>query len=173
MKPIEITHFVEQSYEGKPSFVILMSDGKEYISNGCVFVENTPSNRSRLIDIHDCENELDALLKAPGISWEDLEDGSNLFYNCESLTEPADTPNLVNGSGMYSFCKYLTEPANTPKLVDGSWMYSGCESLKEPANTPELVDGSWMYAGCWSLTEPANTPKLVKGPGMYESCRFN
>jgi len=31
MKPVEITHYVETSYGEEPSFIILMSDGKEYI----------------------------------------------------------------------------------------------------------------------------------------------
>jgi len=30
MKPIEITHYVEKSFENYPAYIILMSDGIEY-----------------------------------------------------------------------------------------------------------------------------------------------
>ncbi|HHL35197.1 MAG TPA: hypothetical protein ENJ30_12610 [Desulfobulbaceae bacterium] len=151
MRPVEIVHYVERSYEGKPSFVILMSDGKEYVSNGCVFLENTWEKRARLISWYDCEVELRKLLKIPGIGWDEL----------------------VNGQYMFRGCKALTEPAITPKLENGANMYYGCSSLKEPAITPELVNGDCMYYGCKSLKEPAITPKLVNGFNMYDGCPFN
>ena len=50
MKFVKILHYVESSFEGKPSFVLEMSDGKEYISNGCVWKENTQANLHKLID---------------------------------------------------------------------------------------------------------------------------
>ena len=53
MKLIKILHYVENSFGGKPSFVILMSDGKEYISNGCVWKENTKENVAELIEKYD------------------------------------------------------------------------------------------------------------------------
>ena len=54
MKFKTVTHYVEKSFEDKPSFIIVLEDldtGKEisYISNGCQFVEQTKDNINKLI----------------------------------------------------------------------------------------------------------------------------
>jgi len=170
MKPVEITHYVETSYGEEPSFIILMSDGKEYISNGCQFTENTEENRAYLIERYDCEEELQDLLEAPGIAWEDLSDGSFMFLGCKELTEPAPTPNLVKGEYMYCTCVLLKWVADTPKLVNGFAMYFECGRIKEPASTPDLLIGSHMYRKCSSLERRATTPKIVSSYWMYSGC---
>ena len=60
MKFKTVTHYVEKSFEDKPSFVIVLEDletGKEtsYISNGCQFVENTEDNIKRLVKNYVCK----------------------------------------------------------------------------------------------------------------------
>ncbi len=109
---VSITHYVQNSFEGRPSFVIEMSDGKDYISNGCVFVENTEENRDKLIKGFDCGAELIALFNADGIAIEELEDGRYMFSGCENLAEfKADMPILEDGLGMFNGCEKLTKAA--------------------------------------------------------------
>ena len=155
MKFVKILNYVENSYEGSPSFVILMSDGKEYISNGCVFIEKTQKNITKLIILHECEKELDELFESPGIEINELVDAGGMFRGCESLTEfTHDMPNLVNGTLMFSRCETLTTfTSDLPNLVNGTSMFAYCTSLtKFSSELPKLKMGLWMFDGCTSLT---------------------
>ena len=148
MKFVSILHYVEMSYGGKPSFVILMSDGKEYISNGCVFVENNQENIDQLIQKYSCKSFLDELFDSPPLPIEELVDGRSMFRGCKSLTEfNIDLPNLVNGQGMFFCCKSLTDfNSDLPNLVDGSYMFCGCDSLTEfNVDLPNLEDDRAMF----------------------------
>jgi len=108
MKPVSILHYVEKSFEGKPSFVILMSDSKEYISNGYVFIENTESNRKHLVEEYDCADFLSDLFSSP----------------------PMPNDELTNASFMYGGCTSLTTPGDHPLVTDARWMYDGCTFIQ-------------------------------------------
>jgi hypothetical protein len=131
MKLLEIKHYVEHSFEDKPSFVLLMSDNKEYISNGCVFVERTDENAATLIDRYDCASELDALFQSKGIALHELVDARHMFYGCKNLREfSGDMPSLVDARLMFRGCKNLREfSGDMPSLVDARSMFRGCENL--------------------------------------------
>lgn len=110
MKLVEIKHYVPKSFEGKPSFVLLMSDGVEYISNGCVFVKNTQENVDGLILKHNCKHWLDELFQSDGCDMKSVVDASYMFQNCESLE---------------------TFDGDMPSVTDARYMFYGCKSLKK------------------------------------------
>jgi len=111
MKFVKLLKHVDVSFEGKPSFLLLMElDGnhKEFISNGCVFVENTEESRKKLIRKHSCEEELHGLLNSPNTDISDVRDGRHMFGRCESLTHfEADFSSLKDGSCMFWGCDEL------------------------------------------------------------------
>jgi len=111
MKFVKLLKHVDVSFEGKPSFLLLMElDGnhKEFISNGCVFVENTEESRKKLIRKHSCEEELHGLLNSPNTDISDVRDGRCMFYGCKSLTHfEADFSSLKDGSCMFWGCDEL------------------------------------------------------------------
>jgi len=170
MKQDKILHYVKNSFEGKPSFVLLMSDGKEYISNGCVFVENTQENKDRLIEEHGCSEELDALFDSPSLDNEDLTDGRCMYRGCTGLTSTSEYPNLTDGSWMYRGCTGLTSTSEYPNLTDGRCMYRGCTGLTSTSEYPNLTDGRCMYEGCTGLTSTSEYPNLTDGRCMYRGC---
>ena len=109
MKFKKLIKYVEDSYSSKPSFLILMSDGKEYISNGCVFKENTPENIATLVEQFECEEHIDRLLNAP---------------------DNPDVGRIKNLRSMFQGCEGLTEfTADLSSLTDGLWMFQGCKNL--------------------------------------------
>lgn len=154
MKFVKLLKYVEKSYGGTPSFLILMSDNKEYISNGCTFIENTQENRDYLVNKFDCSIHLDKLLNAKDASLEDVVDGRYMFWGCENLVVfEGDMPNLKNGRYMFWKCKNLVEfKGNISNLLNGHCMFNGCESLVEfKRDLPNLEDGDCMFYGCKSL----------------------
>ena len=167
MRPIEITHYVEGSYGGKPSYIILMSDGIEYISNGCVFQPTTEENLFKLTSKYRCGEYIYELLAADGIADEDLVWGSHMFRGCHNLTETGNYPSLSCGSHMYLECKLITEPAACPRLRNGDYMYSLCSALEEPGDYPKLESSCSMYARCLSLKRKGNYHNLLKNTCMY------
>ena len=71
MKFIEIKKYIAKSFEGKPSFIIVLEEEgtlKEFIYNGCVFKENTEDNIKALIEEFDCEFFLEELLNSPDLN---------------------------------------------------------------------------------------------------------
>jgi len=106
MKFIKITHYVEKSYEDKPSFVILMSDDKEYISNGCVFVENTPENINELIETYDCEYFIDELMNTAPIEMKDVVDARHMFNNSQLTKFDSDMSSVVDARHMFNNTPY-------------------------------------------------------------------
>ena len=135
MKFVKLLKHVDVSFEGKPSFLLLMElDGnhKEFISNGCVFVENTEESRKKLIRKHSCEEELHGLLNSPNTDISEVRDGFDMFYGCNSLTHfEADLGSLKDGRGMFEGCKSLTHfQADLGSLKYGRYMFYGCDELK-------------------------------------------
>jgi hypothetical protein len=111
MKLVEIKHYVPKSFEGKPSFVLLMSDNKEYISNGCVFVENTQENVDGLIVGYDCQHWLDELFQSDSCDMSSVVNASYMFYNCESLEtfDSDDMSSVVDATGMFRGCDIIED----------------------------------------------------------------
>lgn len=133
MKFVKIMNYVKYSFEGKPSFVLLMSDGKEYISNGCVFVEKAQKNIDKIIKKYDCGNYLDELFEEPSIDISELVDGYGMFWGCKELSEfTHDMPNLENGEWMFFECSKLTKfTSELTKLEYGNGMFIDCTQLTE------------------------------------------
>ena len=181
MKFKTVTHYVEKSFEDKPSFVIVLEDldtGKEisYISNGCQFVENTEENVGMLVEEYDCKVYLEELFdnKSKIENLDSIVNGSCMFSGCTNLTQfTSDLPNLVNGYYMFEGCTDLTQfTLELPNLVNGSCMFYGCTNLTQfTSDLPKLVNGMFMFEGCTNLTQfTSDLPKLVDGRFMFYGC---
>jgi len=173
MKLIRIKHYVDNSYERRPSFVLTMSDGRDYISNGGLFLQDTPEARERLIRLG-YRATLWELFGAPSIEVDQLTNGRFMFAGCEFLTEaPRKLSGLVDGRYMFYFCELLTRaPRQLPALRLGMGMFYYCTSLiVAPQEMPVLVDGRCMLEGCKSLEKgPRKMPALNNRWGMFEGC---
>jgi len=177
MKFVKLLKHVDVSFEGKPSFLLLMEvDGnhKEFISNGCVFVENTEESRKKLIRKHSCEEELHGLLNSPNTDISDVRDGRYMFHGCYELTNfVADLSSLKDGRHMFGRCESLTHfEADLGSLENGSCMFWGCNSLTHfEADFSSLKYGRGMFYGCKSLTHfEADFSSLKDGSCMFWGC---
>tara|TARA_Y100000361_G_C11147218_1_gene338775 strand:- start:1331 stop:1678 length:348 start_codon:yes stop_codon:yes gene_type:complete len=103
MKFVKLLKYVEKAYEGKPSFLILMNDNKEYISNSCVFVENTKENRRVLAEEHNCQYHLDELLKSG---------------DC-------DMSSVIDARGMFAFSRLTEFNSDMSSVTDDSYVFYG------------------------------------------------
>lgn len=107
MKFVKVLAYIEKSFKGKPSFLILMSDGKEYISNGCKFLENTQRNRDSLVESYDCAEELHLLLQESCEDFKRVTNTSCMFYGCPDIEEfEEDLEHVIYDRWMFRFCKY-------------------------------------------------------------------
>ena len=160
MKFVRIKKYVKKSYEGKPSFIIELEDDnsvvKEYISNGCVFLENTEENIKYLINEFNCKDYLEELFNSSELKdYSDIIDCRHLLEGCPSLTEV--TLILPNATGCFSMlydCYSLTKATLLlPKAIDCSFMLSGCSSLTEiTLSLPAKTICYCMLEECPSLT---------------------
>ena len=130
MKFIKLLKYVECSFEDKPSFVILMSDGKEYISNGCVFIENTQKNINSLIRRYDCKSYLEELLNSKEIDISEISNVRYMFAGCKALTSfSSELPKVTNASFMFQGCISLTSfSSELPKVTNAYGMFYGCNA---------------------------------------------
>lgn len=171
MKPVRIVHHIAETEDNPPAFVILMSDGKEYISYKNIFIENTPANVAQLEKNHFIKSQLSELLHAPSLADEDLVDGTSMFAGCSGLTEPGVYPKLKFGRRMYEGCTLLTKAGHYANLVNGFSMYKKCITINKVGESPLLIDGAYMYAFCAALDEKGEYPELLFGDRtMYEGC---
>ncbi|QXN60090.1 hypothetical protein KUA24_23 [Vibrio phage HNL01] len=179
MKFKTITHYVEKSFEDKPSFIIEMEDtltGKvsSYISNGCQFVENTKDNIKTLIKLYNCEEFLNELFQSELESLEQVVNGSYMFYGCINLeTFNIELPNLTKGSHMFRGCTNLkTFNIELPNLTKGSHMFRGCTNLKTfNIKLPNLTNGFMMFEDCTNLeTFTTELPNLTRSFYMFRGC---
>ena len=103
---------------------------------------------------------------------------SNMFQNCESLTEVPlfDTSNGTNFNGMFSGCENLTTipQLNVSNGTNFSYMFNYCRNL---TTIPQLdvsngTNFSGMFRYCDSLKEvPAiNTSNGTSFSGMFDGC---
>ena len=131
MKFIKLLKYVECSFEDKPSFVILMSDDKEYISNGCVFVENTQKNINSLIRIYDCKSYLEELFNSKEIDISEISNARYMFSGCISLTSfSSKLPLVTDARSMFYDCRELTSfSSELPMVTDDRYMFVGCKAL--------------------------------------------
>ena len=111
MEFIKLLKYVRKSFHGKPSFLVLMGDDKEYISNGCVFAENTPENREKLIAKYDCKKYINDLLAAKDSDMSEVtyDDNWRLYISLAAFNV-----SLSNGTAGYdgfTFARILTETA--------------------------------------------------------------
>jgi len=109
MHLIEIKHYVANSLYQRPSFVLAMSDGKDYISNGCVFVVATDENMATLVRRYDCKKHIDELFASSSIEISAVTDASYMFWGCKTLT---------------------TFNSDMPAVIYANYMFDGCELLK-------------------------------------------
>ena len=168
MKLVEIKHYVPKSFGDRPSFVLLMSDNKEYISNGCVFVENTQENVDGLIVGYDCQHWLDELFQSDGCDMSSVVDASYMFCNCKSLkTFSGDMKSVVNASFMFYNCKSLeTFSGDMPSVVNASCMFYGCTSLDK--NQPNNIQGINMQNNYENLNEVCGDKAFYDANLNYE-----
>ena len=131
MQLLQIKHYVANSFDGKPSFVLEMSDNKTYISNGCVFAELTESNIDILIKTHNCKQYIDKLLASPSVEMKDVTDAGYMFDGCKALTAfNSDMSSVTNASCMFNGCKALTTfNSDMSSVTDANFMFNGCEAL--------------------------------------------
>ena len=139
MKLVEIKHYFKNSMRRLPAFVLLMSDGKEYISHGCQFVENTPQNREMLVDEYDCQRELDELLEAQGIGTDEIDDCRHMLHGCTSLERVGDFPAADDCSYMLYGCTSLERVGDFPAAVYCLHMLHGCTKLMKVGDVSEAV----------------------------------
>ena len=155
MHLVKILKYVAVSFENKPSFLLLMSDNKEYISNGCQFVENTENNIKYLLNKYDCEKYLNELLNSEVLGdYNSITDASFMLDGCNSLTSfSLEAPNLTNARSMLKGCTNLTSfSLEAPNLTNASYMLYCCTSLTSfSLEAPNLTNVSFMLKGCTSL----------------------
>lgn len=108
MKFIKILHYVEKSFENKPSFVILMSDGKEYISNGCVWVPNIKEYVAELIAFYNCKEYLEELFKSAPIDMSNVINANYMFAGSNLTKFDSDMSSVTYARCMFADSK-LTE----------------------------------------------------------------
>ena len=109
MKFVKLIKYVENSYGDKPSFLILMDDSKEYISNGCQFIENTPENIKFLEREFKGSGEyLKELFSSKQVILEEVTSTRWMFDGCTSLAEfKGDMPNVADTRCMFEGCTAL------------------------------------------------------------------
>ena len=160
MKFVRIKKYIKDSYGNKPSFIVELDDNgviREYISNGCQFVENTKENIEQLIDDYSCSRQLQELLNSDDLeSYDNVTDCRYMLQGCSSLTElNLSLPSATACSSMLLDCSSLTElTLSLPSAANCSYMLDGCSSLTEVTlSLPKATDCIYMLYGCSSLTK--------------------
>jgi hypothetical protein len=155
MKFIRLVGYVEESYRNNPSFLILMSDGKEYISNGCTFVENTTKNIDRLEAEHPtCTHHVNKLLLSSAIDIGKVVNTSCMFWGymgIEGITEfDEDLSSVVIANDMFYNCQKLSKfTSDLPSLLYGNCIFERCRALTEfTGNINEDAEVMCMFRGC-------------------------
>jgi hypothetical protein len=130
-----------------------MSDGKEYISNGCTFVENTNENRITLRRVYRCSRHLKELLKSSELDIAKVVDVTGMFWGSDITEFDSDLSSVVYAKSMFSWCGGLTRfSSDMPKLYVASFMFYDCIELSELNSV--LNKGMirhLMFSGCHKL----------------------
>lgn len=142
-------------FGNKPSFLLLMSDGKEYISCGCVFEEYTKENIEDLVQSFGCKEKIWELIKSSVLeNYDSIINASYMFHRCESLTKVVLTlPNTKIALGMFKNCEKLNDVVlQTPNLEKATAMFYSCVDLTEIyLKTLRLENARSMFAWCDKL----------------------
>jgi len=150
MKFKTVTHYVENSFEGKPSFIVVLEDlntgeEKSYISNGCVFVENTLENVETLLYEYDCFYDLDELFNSEIDSLDVIRYGEHMLRNSNVTHFETDMPNLVMGRYMFARSEITHFTANMPNLVNTYRMFTNSNLTHFKADMPSLKYDRYMF----------------------------
>ena len=101
-------------------------------------------------------------------------DGSQMFYNCEQLTNiDIDLSHFTTGDWMFSDCKSLqTFSKNLTSLKSATSMFADCTSLTSfESDLTNLEDGTQMFWGATNLSHfRGNLGKLKNGLRMFAEC---
>lgn len=157
MHLLNIKHYVEKSFRDKPSFVLEMSDGKTYISNGCVFVEMSAANIEFLINKYDCKMYIDALLASTSTEMSSVTDARFMFRGCKILTTfNNDMSSVINASHMFYGCETLIAfDSNMPSAINTVLMFGDCTNLTTfNSDIHPTTDTTCMFHNCILLTKP-------------------
>ena len=143
--------YIEKSFEGKPSF-LLKIDGKEYISNGCVFEENTKENINYLIIKYDCKGFIDELLNSKDIeSLLEVTNMSYMFWGAKSFNQDIsswNTSNVIDMYGMFWGAKSFNQDLsswNVSKVKDMYAMFYGAKSFNQDLNSWDTSNVECMH----------------------------
>jgi len=134
---VKVLKYIEKSFEGKPSFLIEI-DGVEFISNGCVFKENTKENIESLVEKYNSKVYIDELLSSKDI---------------ESLLE------VTNMYSMFRGAKYFDGDISkwdVSNITHMSYMFLGAESFNQDNSnwdTSNVTDMSCMFNGAKSFNQ--------------------
>ena len=124
--------YIEKSFEDKPSFIVKIDD-VEYISNGCVFVENIQDEIDKLVEEYDCKDYLDELLSSEWVDFSIITNARYMFGYCKSLKSfDSDMSGVIDAYSMFSNCisleKFTSDMSN---MTNASFMFYNCTSLKK------------------------------------------
>lgn len=181
MKYVRTSHYVEKSYDGLPSFIIILKDDNKeeisFISNGCVFLEVNQSNLEFLISKYDCKEYIDKLLSSPIKSDSEITNARFMFWNSKELKEiDIELPNATNCTFSLIECSSLVSAnISLPKAKNCDFLLQNCYSLeKATLDIPNIENYSWVFAGCRSLKiVKLEAPKNLYFIELLEYCPLN
>ena len=160
MKFHSIKKYIKSSFQGKPSFLIeLDNDGviREYISNGCTFIENTAENIEAIVKKYNCRSFIDELLNSDVIdNYKCITDARHMFRGSEEITElTLSLPNAEYCDYMLRGCRRLTKlTLSLPNAKYCEYTLNDCSRLiKLTLSIPKAKFCWYMLNDCSSLTK--------------------
>ena len=123
-----------------------------------------------------------SMIECGDIDMVNVEDGSNMFYNCYVFNPSNFSPTLdvlKDGSNMFYNC-YVFNPTNfSPTLdvlTDGNQMFRNCYVFNPTNFSPTLdvlTDGNQMFRNCYVFNPSNFSPTLdvlTNGSQMFYNC---
>lgn len=145
MKFLYINGYVADSLNGEPAFLLQMSDGKEYISHGCQFRENTPEGREWLVQEFNCEEELVELISSPPCGLSEVTDARMMFAYSPITEFTGDMPSATDARSMFYLSKLEKFSGDMPSVTDARRMFAGSNLAEFNSVVPSLVYSSGMF----------------------------
>ena len=145
MKLLKILHYVESSFDDLPSFVLLMSDNKEYISISCEFVENNEDNIKYLIDEYYCKEHLEELFASDSREMSEITDADYMFYSSNITEFNSDMSNVKYASGMFGYSKLAEFNSDMPNVKYASYMFNNSKLAEFNSAMPNVKYASYMF----------------------------
>ena len=184
---VKVLKYVENSYKNGPSFLIEM-DGIEYLSNGCVFIENTKENIEELVERYNCKNYIDELLNSKDI--EDISEVTNMSFMFNGIKyfnqniSNWDVSNVTDMSfmfqGVIDFNQDLSS-WNVSNVKNMAYMFGSTDSFNQDISNwdvSNVTDMSWMFDGStsfsqdlssWNVSNEAETRYMFQGTKLEEN----